>query len=213
MRAARGPLHGLRINGRPVDSLTVRPDGIRWRSRLAVDDNFSARDEDRFQIPRQGLGDRGATAVFDFRFERANNFTLSAARYDRDCRDRFLRRSDRQLQRVESYASELDPNEILLPTTVCLNTERRQLPILEGFWLRLQAAWRSVSRADHAIEHSELSRLPKIRLGVADHSEPGAMKSHEAGRLEVGTKKDLVHRWLCRSLRRQDDRSGGAFHR
>ncbi len=102
----------LMINGRPVDSLTGSGG---WNSLALFGSQlttiFLPATKTDFKFHGKGLGDRGATAVFDFRFERANNFTFKRGALRPGLSGSiFADAATGQLQRVESYASELDPN-------------------------------------------------------------------------------------------------------
>jgi hypothetical protein len=64
-----------------------------------------------FKFHSKMPGNQGSTAVFDFRFERANNFTFKRGALRPGLSGSiFVDTATGQLQRVESYANELDPN-------------------------------------------------------------------------------------------------------
>jgi hypothetical protein len=102
----------LTINGRPVDSLAGSGG---WNSLALFGSQlttiFLPATKTDFKLHGNGHEDQSSTAVFDFRFKRENNFTFKRGALRPGLSGSiFVDTATGSLQRVEAYASELDPN-------------------------------------------------------------------------------------------------------
>ena len=100
------------IDGLPVESLAGSGG---WNSLALFGSQlttiFLPETKTDFKFHSEMPGNQGSTAVFDFRFERANNFTFKRGALRPGLSGSiFVDTATGQLQRVESYANELDPN-------------------------------------------------------------------------------------------------------
>jgi len=101
----------LTINGLPVESLAGSGG---WNSLALFGSQLTAiflpETKTDFRFDRKMPGIQGSTAVFDFRFKRENNFTFKRGALRPGLSGSiFVNAETGDLERAESYASELDP--------------------------------------------------------------------------------------------------------